>query len=37
VRVTDSWNRIPDEIKMAKNVWQFKKLYKKLRCIRPRP
>jgi hypothetical protein len=37
VRVTDSWNRIPDEIKMAKNVWQFKKLYKKLRCSRPRP
>jgi hypothetical protein len=37
VRVTDCWNVVPDEIKMAKSVWQFKKLYKSFRCSRPRP
>jgi hypothetical protein len=36
VRVIDSWNLIPDNIKMARNVWQFKNLYRAFRSSRPR-
>jgi hypothetical protein len=36
VRVTESWNNVPDEIKMVKNTWQFKKLYRSFRCSRAR-
>jgi ribonuclease P/MRP protein subunit RPP40 len=32
VRVVDSWNSIPDKIKMSKNPGQFKRLYKAHRC-----
>jgi ribonuclease P/MRP protein subunit RPP40 len=31
-RVVDTWNAIPDKIKMAKNPGQFKRLYKAHRC-----
>jgi hypothetical protein len=34
VRVVDEWNRIPTEIKMAKNPYQFKKMYKAHQCNR---
>jgi hypothetical protein len=32
VRVVNTWNTIPDMIKMAKNPGQFKRLYKAHRC-----
>ncbi len=32
VRVVDTWNAIPDKIKMAKNPGQFQRLYKAHRC-----
>jgi hypothetical protein len=32
VRVVNTWNAIPDMIKMAKNPGQFKRLYKAHRC-----
>ncbi len=32
VRVADSWNSVPDELKMAENTWQFKKLYMSIKC-----
>jgi hypothetical protein len=36
VRVCDSWNGVPDDIKMARSTGQFKHLYKKYRESRPR-
>ncbi len=33
-RVVDGWNAVPTEIKMARNPYQFKKLYKAHRCSR---
>jgi hypothetical protein len=36
VRVCDSWNGVPDDIKMAMSTGQFKHLYKKYRESRPR-
>ncbi len=36
VRVRDRWNLIPDNIKMAWNEWQFKKLYRAFRSSCPR-
>jgi ribonuclease P/MRP protein subunit RPP40 len=36
VRVCDSWNEVPDDIKMARSAGQFKQLYKKYRESRPR-
>jgi hypothetical protein len=36
VRVCDSWNGVPDDIKMVRSTGQFKHLYKKYRESRPR-
>ncbi len=33
-QVVDSWNAVPTEIKMTRNPYQFKKLYKAHRCGR---
>ncbi len=27
VRTVDDWNGLPENIKMSRTVWQFKKLY----------
>jgi hypothetical protein len=36
VRVTDSWNSVPDELKMAENTWRLKKLYISIQCCCPK-
>jgi hypothetical protein len=36
VPVTENWNSVPDEIKIVKNTWQFKKFYRSFWCSRPR-
>jgi hypothetical protein len=35
MRIADDWNAVLKEIKMARTVAHFKKLYKMLRCSRP--
>jgi hypothetical protein len=36
VRAVDSWNKVPDVIKMARNAGHFKQLYSQHRRIQPR-
>ncbi len=36
VRVADSWNSVPETIKMSRTTGQFKRQYKKYRSSRPR-
>jgi hypothetical protein len=36
VRAVDSWNKVPDVIKMARNAGHFKRLYSQHRRIQPR-
>jgi hypothetical protein len=36
VRVADSWNSVPESIKMSRTIGQFKRQYKKYRSSRPR-